>query len=249
MRTSIDLNCDLGEGCPNDAELMRFISSANIACGFHAGDANTMKQTVELAIENGVALGAHPSFPDRQNFGRTNMSLPYEEVTRIVGEQISALGKICDEQGTALRHVKPHGALYNMAAKDRELAAAIASAVSGFDPDLIFVGPPNSFMISEAEALGLSTASEVFADRTYQPDGSLTPRSQPNALIENIDECIEHVLRMIREEKVIATEGTPVRIKADTICIHGDGEHAVEFARAINDALRKEEINIQPPLK
>ena len=246
MRSSIDINCDLGEGCPNDAELMRYISSANIACGFHAGDEETMRRTIDLAIENNVAIGAHPSFPDRENFGRTNMSLPYEEVSRIVIEQIAAIEKICVEKGVQLHHVKPHGALYNMAAKDKKLSHAIAKAVAEFDHQLIYFGAPNSPMITESERLGLNTASEVFADRTYQADGSLTPRSQPDALIDNIDECIEHVLRMVREQKVIATDGTEVTIKADTICIHGDGAHAVEFASAIHAALTKEDIEIRP---
>lgn len=246
MPLSIDINCDLGEGCPHDAELMRYISSANIACGFHAGDDETMRRTVDLALENNVAIGAHPSFPDRENFGRTNMSLPYEEVTRIVTEQIIAIRRICDEKGATLHHVKPHGALYNMAAKDLELAYAIAAAVAEFDSNLVYFGAPNSPMISEAERLGLRTASEVFADRTYQADGSLTPRSRPDALIENIDECIEHVLQMVREQKVIAVDGSEVPIRADTICIHGDGSHAVEFASAIHDALKKEGIQIKP---
>ncbi len=248
MRASVDIHCDLGEGCPNDAELMRYISSANIACGFHAGDSDTMRRTVKLAIENNVAIGAHPSFPDRENFGRTHMSLPIEQVTEMVTEQVASLKKICDEQGARLHHVKPHGALYNMAAKDDELARAVSIAVSKFDLELVFVGPPNSRLISEAQALGLTTASEVFADRTYQPDGSLTPRSQPNALITDVDECIEHVLRMVREQKVTAVDGSEVPIKADTICIHGDGEHAVEFAIAIRHALVRENIEIRPPL-
>jgi UPF0271 protein len=249
MGKSIDINCDLGEGCPNDAELMRYISSANIACGFHAGDHETMRRTVELAVENNVAIGAHPSFPDRENFGRTNLSMPSEQVVELVGEQIAALKKICDEFGTKLHHVKPHGALYNMAAKDCALSEAISEAVSNFDPDLLLVGPPNSFLVSEAERVGLRTVSEVFADRTYQSDGSLTPRSQPDALIVDVAACVEHVLRMVREQKVIATDGSEVPIKADTICVHGDGENAVEFAKAIVDALIKEEIQVRTPLK
>jgi UPF0271 protein len=246
MRSSIDINCDLGEGYPNDAELMKFISSANVACGFHAGDEYTMRHTVRLAIDNNVAIGAHPSFPDRENFGRTNMYLTYEEVSKLVAEQISDIKIICDDLNAHLHHVKPHGALYNMAVKDPELAKAIANAVAEFDRNLFFFGSPNSPMIYESERLGLRTASEVFADRTYQRDGSLTPRSESNALIENIDDCIEHVLRMIREQKVIATDGSEVPIKADTICIHGDGEHAVEFASAIHNALTKEGFAVRP---
>ena len=246
MRSSVDINCDLGEGYPNDAELMKYISSANIACGFHAGNEETMSRTVELAIENNIAVGAHPSFPDRENFGRLNMALPYREVSQLVTEQVVAMHNICGEMKVEMRHVKPHGALYNMAAKDPKLSAAIAEAVANFDRNLVYFGAPNSPMIAEAERLGLKTASEVFADRTYQPDGLLTPRSQPNALIEDIDECIEHVLRMVREQKVIATDGTEVPIKAETICIHGDGEHAVDFASAIHGALTNEGIEIKP---
>ena len=246
MAASIDINCDLGEGCGNDAELMRYISSANVACGFHAGDLDTMKHTVQLALENNVAIGAHPSFPDRENFGRTNMSLPVDTVVEIVSEQISALENVCEKLGTRLHHVKPHGALYNMAAKDQDLARAVATAVANFDRELLFFGLPNSFMISEAEALGLRTASEVFADRTYQPDGSLTSRTQPNALIDDLGTCKAHVLRMVRKQTVVATDGSTVPIKADTICIHGDGAHAVEFAAAIYDALQKEGVEIKP---
>jgi UPF0271 protein len=246
MRSSIDINCDLGEGCPNDAELMKYISSANIACGFHAGDHETMRSTVALAQENNVAIGAHPGYNDKENFGRVSMNLSFGEIYDLVIDQILRLHHYCETAGTKMHHLKPHGALYNQAVKDREIAAAIVEAMCAIDSTLIYFGLPNSVMLEEAERVGLGTASEVFADRTYQKDGSLTPRSQPNALIEDIDECIEHVIRMVREQKVIATDGTEVPIKADTICIHGDGEHAVEFASAIHDALTKEGIEIRP---
>lgn len=248
MLSSIDINCDLGEGCPNDAELMRYISSANIACGFHAGDHDTIQRTVELAIENNVAIGAHPGYDDKENFGRISMNLSFGEIYDLVINQILHLHHYCEIAGATMHHLKPHGALYNQAAKDRQIAAAIVEGTCAIDNKLIYFGLPNSVMLEEAERVGLKTASEVFADRTYQPDGSLTPRSQPNALIENIDECIEHVLRMVREQKVIATDGSEVSIKADTICIHGDGDHAVEFAKAINQALLTEGIEIKPPL-
>ena len=246
MRSSIDINCDLGEGFPNDAELMKFISSANIACGFHAGDEDTMRRTVQLAIDNNVAIGAHPGYDDKENFGRVSMKLPFSEIYDLVINQILRLHHYCNTLGTKMRHLKPHGALYNQAAKDREIAAAIVEGICAIDNKLIYFGLPNSVMLEEAERVGLKTASEVFADRTYQQDGSLTPRSESNALIENIDDCIEHVLRMVREQKVIATDGSEVEIKADTICIHGDGEHAVEFASAIHNALTKEGIAIRP---
>jgi 5-oxoprolinase (ATP-hydrolysing) subunit A len=248
MPASIDINCDLGEGCANDAELMRYISSASIACGFHAGDEDTMRLTVDLAIQNNVAIGAHPGFPDRENFGRTEMKLLPDKIHGIITEQVAALKGICDDRGAKLHHVKPHGALYNMAAKDLELACAIAKSVAEFDKDLVFFGLANSYMISEAEALGLRTAAEVFADRTYQPNGTLTPRSRPDALIGDPEICKTHVLRMVRDRKVIATDGTAVPIHADTICIHGDGPHAVSFAAKIRDALQHEGIVIKPPV-
>lgn len=234
---AVDINCDLGEGCGNDAELMKYITSANIACGYHAGDLDTMRRTVELAIANDVRIGAHPSYPDRENFGRTPMSLPPDEVRQIVTDQLAALEPICVELGGQLHHVKPHGALYNQAAKDRELAAAIADAVASFDRRLVLYGLSGSFLISEAESAGLRTASEVFADRTYRGDGTLTPRTEPNALIGDTRTAVGQVLQMIREQNVTAVSGETVPIRAETICIHGDGEHAVEFARAINQAL------------
>ena len=236
MRT-VDLNSDMGEGCPNDAELMRYVSSANIACGYHAGDADTMRRTIDLALADRVAIGAHPGYRDRENFGRTTMSLPPEEVIDLVAEQIRSLEEICLQRGAKLHHVKPHGALYNQAAKDKDLAAAIAEAVTSFDSNLILYGLSGSYLISEAESAGLNTASEVFADRTYRPDGTLTPRSEPNALITNARQCVEQVIQMVESRTVTATDGSVIGIKADTICVHGDGENAVEFARAIRQAL------------
>ena len=236
MRT-VDLNSDMGEGCPNDAELMRYVSSANIACGYHAGDADTMRRTIDLALADRVAIGAHPGYRDRENFGRTTMSLPPEEVIDLVAEQIRSLEEICLQRGAKLHHVKPHGALYNQAAKDKDLAAAIAEAVTSFDSNLILYGLSGSYLISEAESAGLNTASEVFADRTYRPDGTLTPRSEPNALITNARQCVEQVVQMVESRTVTATDGSVIGIKADTICVHGDGENAVEFARAIRQAL------------
>jgi UPF0271 protein len=248
MRASIDINCDLGEGCPNDAELMRYISSANIACGFHAGDDDTMKRTVELAIENNVAVGCHPGYNDKQNFGRMSQDLSFGEIYDIVIDQILRLRHFCEVSGTGIKHIKPHGALYNQAAKNREIAAAIVEGICAIDSSLSFYGLANSVMLEEAERVGLRSVSEVFADRTYQPDGTLTPRSQPNALIDDVGECIEHVLRMVREQKVIVTDGSEVPIRADTVCIHGDGEHAVEFAKAVNEALIHEGIEIMRPI-
>jgi len=242
---SIDLNCDLGEGCGNDAELMKFISSANIACGFHAGDESTMRRTAELAVENGVAIGAHPGYRDRENFGRTPMSLPANEVFEIVREQILAMKNICDSLGVGLHHVKPHGAMYNQAARDKILAAAIAEAVASVDKQLVLYGLSKSFLIAEAEAIGLRTASEVFADRTYQQDGTLTPRTESNALITDDLKSVEQAMRMVNEGSVVSTTGESVSIVADTICLHGDGENAVEFAKAIREALSASHVAVR----
>jgi UPF0271 protein len=246
---SIDLNCDMGESfgawrMGSDAALMDHVSSVNVACGFHAGDATVMRETVEKACEKGVAVGAHPGFPDLQGFGRREMKMTAREVFDIVLYQISALEGICRAAGGRLHHVKPHGALYNQAARDPNLAAAMAEAVRAVDENLIFYGLSGSFLISEAEKLGLRTASEVFADRTYRADGNLTPRSEPNALIKNTQQAVEQILQMIRTETVTATSGEPVRIKAETVCIHGDGEQALDFARIIRAELLKRDVRI-----
>jgi 5-oxoprolinase (ATP-hydrolysing) subunit A len=242
----IDLNCDMGEGCGNDAELMKYISSANIACGFHAGDVETMRRTVELAIAHEVAIGAHPGYRDRENFGRTAASLSRTEVVEIITEQIATLNAVCKEFDATLHHVKPHGALYNQAAKDRELAEAIAEAVHQANSELILYGLSGSYLISEAEARGLITASEVFADRTYKADGTLTPRSQPDALINKSKDAVDQALQMINSQTVNATTGETISIRADTLCIHGDGEHAVAFAKQIRRAFEASGIKIQP---
>jgi|SRR5688572_18750227 len=245
MARTIDINCDLGEGCGNDAQLMRFISSANIACGYHAGDADTMARTVELAIENAVAIGAHPSYADRDNFGRTEMSLAQNEVFDIVSQQIFTLRRVCNMVGAALHHVKPHGALYNQAAKNAELSAVIAKAVAETDDSLILYGLSGSHLITEAENIGLNTASEVFADRTYQSDGTLTPRSRPGALITDADASVSQVFQMIEEQSVTSTSGKTVPLRAETICLHGDGEHAISFASKIRAALTEKGLEIR----
>ena len=245
--TTIDLNCDLGEGCGSDAELMRYISSANIACGFHAGNGDTMRKTVELALEHGVAIGAHPGYADPENFGRTPMNLAPAEVRQLIFDQLEALKRVCDPLGAKIRHLKPHGALYNQAAKDRELASAVIEAVAEWDRDLIFYGLSGSEMISEAEKVGLRTASEVFADRTYRTDGSLTPRTESNALITETETSVTQVLDMIRYGRVRSTDAIMVAIKCETICLHGDGDHAVEFATIIRDQLVENGITIAAP--
>jgi UPF0271 protein len=247
---SIDLNCDMGESfgawrMGSDAELMDYVSSVNVACGFHAGDATTIRKTVAAAIEKKVAVGAHPAFPDLQGFGRREMKMSAREIFDIVLYQVSAVKGICEASGARLHHVKPHGALYNQAAKDAELARAIAEAVKAIDAELIFYGLSGSFLISEAEKIGLKTASEVFADRTYQPDGSLTPRGRPDALIHDTEKSVAQVLQMIQAQTVTATSGETVSIKAETVCIHGDGANALEFARMINARLAENGISIK----
>jgi len=236
----------MGEGCPNDAELMRFVSSVNIACGYHAGGPETMRRTVEAAMQAGVAIGAHPSYPDRKHFGRIAMDFPAGEIFEMVEIQVRALIEICDELGTTLGHVKPHGALYNQAARDVSIAAAIAASVAAIDPGLVLFGLSGSISIIEGEKAGLRTASEAFADRTYADDGSLTPRSEPNALITDAAAAAEQALRMVRDRTVISSAGHHVPIKADSICIHGDGKHAMEFASAIRATLLANGVEILP---
>jgi len=229
----------------NDSVLMELISSANIACGFHAGDATIMRKTAQLAIEKNVAIGAHPAFPDLQGFGRRNMQLSSQEVYDICVYQIGAMFGTVRALGGKLHHVKPHGALYNMAAKDANWARAIAQATKAIHHDLILYGLSGSHLIIEAEKIGLRTASEVFADRTYQNDGSLTPRTQANAMIESTQAAVSQVIMMIEKQAVISTEGQEVALKADTICIHGDGIHAVEFARELRNTLLSRNIFIE----
>ena len=234
----------MGEGCANDAELMNYVSSVNIACGAHAGDADIMRQTVENALEKGVAIGAHPGYPDRENFGRFAMEMSRSDVYDLIEEQFSTLKKIADNAGAEISHVKPHGALYNRSARDTDLATVIAQAVFDLDPNLILFGLSGSLSISAAEKIGLKTASEVFADRTYRNDGSLTPRTEPHALIHDTDIAIAQVTQMINDGTVTATDGSVIQIKADTICIHGDGENALTFAIAIRQRLEAANINV-----
>jgi UPF0271 protein len=241
----IDINCDMGEGMGNDEEIMPYISSANIACGYHAGDETTMKQTVELCKKYNVAIGAHPSYADRENFGRTDIRLPQPEIYELVKKQISFLNELAKTAGTSLHHVKPHGALYNMAARDKFLAPVVALAVFDSNYKLVLYGLSGSHLVREGKNHGLKTASEVFADRTYKDDSSLTPRHKPGALIENAEQAVAQVLQMVNEGTVTTTSGKKIPIIAETVCIHGDGPHAVEFAKAIHKALTENNIAIQ----
>ncbi len=237
---SIDLNCDLGEGAGHDAELMPLITSANIACSAHAGDLATMRATVALAQKHEVAIGAHPGFADRENFGRRELPLAPDDVRPLVAAQIALLRGV-----GPLRHVKAHGALYNLAARDAALAAAVADSVCDIDPALILFVLPHSALARAATTRGLRIANEVFADRTYQRDGSLTPRSRPDALIHDEAIAVAQVLRMIREGVVRSTDGIDVPIQADTVCLHGDGPNPVAFARRLRAELAAAKITIQ----
>ncbi|QMV53775.1 5-oxoprolinase subunit PxpA [Ewingella americana] len=240
----VDLNADLGEGCDNDQALLQLVSSANIACGFHAGDAQTMLQSVRWAVQYGVAIGAHPSFPDRENFGRTAMQLPPETVYAQVVYQLGALAAIARAEGGKMVHVKPHGMLYNQAATDAALADAIARAVHSVDPALKLVGLAGSELIRAGARLGLATSQEVFADRRYQSSGNLVPRSQPDALIESDELALQQTLMMVQQQKVVSREGVAVPVQADTVCLHGDGEHALAFARSLREAFRQQNIQV-----
>lgn len=243
VQKSIDLNCDLGEGVGHDAELMPLISSANIACGAHAGTLDTMIETVELALANRVAIGAHPGYFDLDNFGRTEREVTSHEAGRLVLMQVEQLYEIA---GPKLRHVKLHGALYNQVSRDPYLAEAVVADLARLWPDLILYALAGSQLAQAAQARGLRVAEEVFADRTYQRDGSLTPRSRSNALIADEAQAAAQVLRMIREGVVRATDGTDVRIKADTVCIHGDGPQAVALARRLNAELETAGVAVKP---
>nr|WP_263325305.1 5-oxoprolinase subunit PxpA [Neobacillus sp. Marseille-Q6967] len=246
----IDLNCDLGESfgaykIGNDEEVLKYISSANIACGYHAGDHNIMMETIELALKNGVQIGAHPGFPDLAGFGRREMSLTPREIYHLTLYQIGALAGMAGAKGSGLSHVKPHGALYNVAAKNRSIADAIAQAVRDLDPGLVLFGLANSELIRAGTEKGLPVASEVFADRTYQPDGTLTSRLDENAMIHDSKIAVERIIMMVKEGKVIAVDGAEIGIQADTVCVHGDGPQALEFVRELREALGAEGISIR----
>lgn len=249
MTFKVDLNCDMGESfgvyrLGNDEAIMDFITSANIACGFHAGDPATMRKTVQLALEKNVGIGAHPGLQDLVGFGRRNLSLSPQEAYDLVVYQIGALSGFVQAEGGKMQHVKAHGALYNMAAQNAGLSEAIAEAVYKIDPELILFGLSGSELVKAGEKIGLRTAGEVFSDRTYQADGSLTPRSQPNALITDTATALEQVIRMVKEQKVLSTQNQEIQIKADTICIHGDGATALDFAAAISSSLADAGIDI-----
>ncbi len=247
---TIDINCDLGEGFPHDAELMSFISSANIACGYHAGDDDTIKRTIDLCLIEEVAIGAHPGFNDKANFGRTDMYLEDGELYDLVAEQIVLMQDHCRREGCLLHHVKPHGALYNMAAINKGMSYTIASVIKELDPSLYLYGMSNSHLIKEANKLGIKTVAEVFADRRYDSSGSLIPRSRFDALINTTEDALEQSLQMIQKKTVTVISNfyrADIPIYAETICIHGDGVHAVKFAKALHHGFTKNNIHLKIP--
>ncbi len=243
----IDFNCDLGEGCGSDRAILREISSASLACGFHAGDALTLRDAVAAYAEAGVAIGAHPSFADREHFGRREHSLPAADIHALVTYQLGATAAACRAAGTTLRHVKPHGALYNLAARDADCAQAIAAAVHRFDPALRLYGLSGSQLTTAGERIGLQVVHEVFAERRYEADGSLTPRSHPDAVIDNLAESIDQVRLMLTERMVVTRCGQPRPIRADSLCLHGDRSDAAEFARALRGALDQLGVRVCAP--
>jgi 5-oxoprolinase (ATP-hydrolysing) subunit A len=242
---SIDLNADVGEGL-DDAPLMPLLTSANIACGLHAGSAATIDRSVSLAVLHGVRIGAHPSYADRENFGRTDMNLSSGEVETLVLSQLGAVDAIVRARGGKLSHVKPHGALYNRAARDRELARAVARAVYGYRSDLVLVGLAGSCALEVAREVGLAAAGEAFADRRYLPDGTLMPRAQRGSVLTDAAEAAEQAVHIARDGYAIASDGTRVRIAAATLCLHGDTPGAAALARAVREQLEAAGITVAP---
>ena len=236
----IDLNCDMGENIGNDEDILPYITSANVACGFHAGDKTSMRATVRLAKQFGVAAGAHPGWKDLEGFGRREMSLPAEEVQALILYQIRALAAIAKSEGVELRHIKPHGALYNQSAKDKVLANAIAGAVKQFSGKLILVGLAGSELIKAGIDVGLKIANEGFPDRNYNPDGTLVSRKEPHAMVMSPEEVAKHAVDLIQNGILFGE----VRVKVGTLCLHGDHPHAVQNARLVKEALEKSEIEI-----
>jgi UPF0271 protein len=243
----LDFNCDLGEGCGSDADIVPLISSASIACGAHAGDAGTMRAAIRLCRDHGVAIGAHPSFEDREHFGRRELALDREGIARLVQSQLARLAAIAAEEGTRIAHVKPHGALYNLAARDRGVADAIAAAIVAFDPSLMLYGLSGSQLTTAGEAAGLRVAHEVFAERGYDADGTLAPRGTAGAVIENLDAALAQVRSLLHEGIVIARDGSRVPLRADTLCLHGDRADAAGFARALRKALDADGVIVAAP--
>jgi UPF0271 protein len=247
MSLVIDLNADLGEGAGHDDEILALVTSANIACGFHAGDAETMRRSIEAARDRKVAVGAHPSLFDRENFGRKEFPVKSDEVFDAVVYQLGVFQAITEAAGVRPNHVKPHGALYNMAVRNHELADAIGRAITRSDKRLILFAPQNSALAQAGTTNGLQIAHEVFADRNYLSDGSLVSRSRPDALLHDPEDAAARVIRMLRESKVRSVDGVDVDVRAETICLHGDTPGAVDFARVLTSRLEKEGVSVRAP--
>lgn len=245
-RRQIDLNADIGESKNgNDQNLLRSITSGSIACGFHAGDPAVMRHTVRMAVEAGVSIGAHPGFPDLAGFGRREMSIEPRDIIDLVLYQIGAMSAIAKAEGAALRHVKPHGALYNMSVRRDDIAEAITQAIASFDVTLVLVGLPGSALLSAGSRAGLRTAAEAFADRSYEADGSLTPRQMAGAVLSTPVQVTERVVRMVRDGEVAARDGSTLSLRVDTICVHGDTPDAAQLAAAVRIALEAAGIELK----
>jgi UPF0271 protein len=242
---SIDINCDMGEGMGNESYVMPFISSANIACGGHAGTAESIKRTIEIAQKNNVAIGAHPSYNDKENFGRVSQFISVLELAELIAEQYYQFEKIAIQMGTPIHHVKLHGALYNDCAKDALLSKTFIQTIQAIDPTLIIYGLSGSHTIQEAIMAGQPFAREAFADRTYQNNGQLTPRYLDHAMIDETEQVINQVTTLIKQNKVVSIQGDIIDLKVDTICIHGDGPNAIAFSAAIFEALKTNHIEIK----
>lgn len=246
----VDLNSDLGEGfgiykTGNDEEIMKNVTSVNIACGFHAGDPLTMEKSVTLAVKYDVAIGAHPGFPDLMGFGRREMRITPHEAKAYIVYQVGALMAFANAHGATLRHVKPHGALYNMAARDHDLALAIAEAVRDVDENLILVGLSGSQIVKAANEVGIKAANEAFADRAYLPNGELAPRSMEGSVIDNVEEISKRALEMVKKEKVTAIDGSIVQIKVDTICVHSDTPSSLNIVKELREFLSSNGVKVK----
>lgn len=241
----IDLNADLGEGAPHDCELLEFVTTANISCGVHAGDAETLTAAIRRALARGVHIGAHPSFPDREHFGRRTMQLPFEQLRHHLLYQLYALGGLVQLYGGALEHVKPHGALYNQAAIDTNLAEDIVTIVREFNPGLRMTGLAGGALVRAAQAEGMAVWQEAFADRRYAADGTLLARSDPRALIDDAEEALEQCLQILTDSTVTAVDGSTIPLKANTLCLHGDTPEALVFARRLHEGLTARGVEIR----
>lgn len=245
--STIDFNCDLGEGCGNDAAVVPWISSASIACGAHAGDDATMRTTLRLCRDHGVAAGAHPGYEDREHFGRRELALSAGALRALLEAQLHRISALAEAEGVRLAHVKPHGALYNLAARDRTVADIVAATVHAFDPTLVLYGLAASESTAAAAATGLRVAHEAFAERAYDADGRLAPRGTPGAVLEGVDAALAQVRSLLRDGMVTARDGTRVPLRADTLCLHGDRPDAAAFARALRAALEADGFTVEAP--